>query len=206
MLALVIACNSKTLVDKFLYCRAYGATLQMLKETPVRFRFIGPGIDSIDYRTLVQCDALGRVKGVCYRPRVDYLPLLPETRLQAYQRARQKLVDLFKDPSMMIEFRLHAGDCMVFDNTRMLHGRSAFRPEDGVRQLQGCYIDINGPRNLYRILRRNNYHGWRVACRTRDFAWKVQSSFFSNILSSHQNSHPSYPVNHHLKNESVLAN
>jgi gamma-butyrobetaine dioxygenase len=42
----------------------------------------------------------------------------------------------------------------MFDNCRLLHGRTAFDPAEGVRHLQGCYIDIDGPRSLGRVLRR----------------------------------------------------
>ena len=37
---------------------------------------------------------------------------------------------------------------------RLLHGRTSFDPAEGLRHLQGCYIDIDGPRSLYRVLRR----------------------------------------------------
>ena len=43
---------------------------------------------------------------------------------------------------------------VMFDNCRLLHGRTAFDPADGLRHLQGCYIDIDGPRSLWRVLRR----------------------------------------------------
>ncbi|MCX7224134.1 MAG: TauD/TfdA family dioxygenase [Burkholderiales bacterium] len=43
---------------------------------------------------------------------------------------------------------------MIFDNNRVLHGRTAFNPAEGQRQLQGCYIDRDGPRSLYRVLQR----------------------------------------------------
>jgi gamma-butyrobetaine dioxygenase len=33
-----------------------------------------------------------------------------------------------------------------------LHGRTAFDPSEGHRQLQGCYIDRDGPRSRYRVL------------------------------------------------------
>lgn len=32
--------------------------------------------------------------------------------------------------------------------------RTGFDPREGLRYLQGCYIDIDGPRSLYRVLRR----------------------------------------------------
>jgi gamma-butyrobetaine dioxygenase len=42
----------------------------------------------------------------------------------------------------------------MMDNRRLLHGRTAFDPREGLRHLQGCYIDLDGPRSLYRVLRR----------------------------------------------------
>ena len=53
-----------------------------------------------------------------------------------------------------IRFLLQAGDLVMFDNCRLLHGRTGFDPAEGLRHLQGCYIDIDGPRSLYRVLRR----------------------------------------------------
>ncbi|MGO9933925.1 MAG: hypothetical protein ACLPV8_19230, partial [Steroidobacteraceae bacterium] len=47
-----------------------------------------------------------------------------------------------------------ARDDVMFDNCRLLHGRTGFDPAQGLRHLQGCYIDIDGPRSLYRVLRR----------------------------------------------------
>jgi gamma-butyrobetaine dioxygenase len=43
----------------------------------------------------------------------------------------------------------------MFDNCRLLHGRTGFDPQEGLRHLQGCYIDIDGPRSRYRVLRRS---------------------------------------------------
>ena len=53
-----------------------------------------------------------------------------------------------------IRFLLRAGELVMFDNCRLLHGRTGFDPSEGLRHLQGCYIDIDGPRSLWRVLRR----------------------------------------------------
>ena len=113
------------------------AALELLKRVPLRFRFLGPGLDSVDRRPLVRCDGQGRVVGLHYSPRVDYLPLLSAAELEAYQSARRRLAELFEEPALRIEFRLQAGECMMFDNVRMLHGRGAFDATLGARQLQG---------------------------------------------------------------------
>ena len=53
-----------------------------------------------------------------------------------------------------IDLELRAGELVMFDNCRLLHGRTGFDVADGLRHLQGCYIDMDGPRILYRMLRR----------------------------------------------------
>jgi gamma-butyrobetaine dioxygenase len=45
---------------------------------------------------------------------------------------------------------------MMFDNRRLLHGRTSFDPQEGLRHLQGCYIDVDWPRSLYRVLSRGS--------------------------------------------------
>ena len=51
----------------------------------------------------------------------------------------------------MVTFRLDAGDCVIFDNTRLLHARTAFA-ETGERHLQGCYADLDALSSTLRIL------------------------------------------------------
>jgi gamma-butyrobetaine dioxygenase len=102
----------------------------------------------------VQRDAGGRMTGVHYSPRLDYLPLLDAGTTRRFQRARRRLSELFADPRFELRFPLRSGELMMFDNSRVLHGRTAYDPDEGRRHLQGCYIDLDGPRSLYRTLGR----------------------------------------------------
>jgi gamma-butyrobetaine dioxygenase len=128
--------------------------LQLLASTPVRFRFIDANEELIEHRPIVQRDVSGRMTGVHYSPRLDYLPLLDVTTMRRYQRARRRLSELFADPRFELRFPLKAGELMMFNNSRVLHGRTAYDPNEGHRHLQGCYIDLDGPKSLYRTLRR----------------------------------------------------
>ncbi|HXP57833.1 MAG TPA: TauD/TfdA family dioxygenase, partial [Streptosporangiaceae bacterium] len=47
--------------------------------------------------------------------------------------------------------RLSPGDCLVFDNTRVLHGRTGFT-STGDRLLQGCYADLDGLASTLAVL------------------------------------------------------
>jgi gamma-butyrobetaine dioxygenase len=128
--------------------------LELLATTPIRFRFIDANEELIEHRPIVQRDAGGRMTGVHYSPRLDYLPLLDGDTTRRFQRARRRLSELFADSRFELRFPLRAGELMMFNNSRVLHGRTAYDPNEGHRHLQGCYIDLDGPRSLYRTLGR----------------------------------------------------
>ncbi len=54
----------------------------------------------------------------------------------------------------MAEFRLKPGDTMVFNNRRMLHGRSAFTASSPTsnRILHGCYVNVDEFASQYQYL------------------------------------------------------
>jgi gamma-butyrobetaine dioxygenase len=56
-------------------------------------------------------------------------------------------------PELMLTFRLGPGDCVVLDNTRILHARTGFGAAGG-RHLQGCYADLDGVASTLAVLRR----------------------------------------------------
>ncbi|MDE2051450.1 MAG: TauD/TfdA family dioxygenase, partial [Gammaproteobacteria bacterium] len=118
------------------------------------FRFIDASEELIERRPIVQRDLGGQITGVHYSPRLDFLPLLDPATTRRFQRARRRLSELFADPRFELRFPLRAGELMMFNNSRVLHGRTAYDPNEGHRHLQGCYIDLDGPRSLYRTLKR----------------------------------------------------
>ena len=145
-----------TLADSLSACEALAAEnphgLAVLSTTPVRFRFVDQDNELIERRPIIRRDAYGTIRGVHYSPRLDYLPLLDDKDLKRFHRARRRLGELFTDPRFEIRFPLRPGDLLFFDNSRVLHGRTAFDPGEGLRHVQGCYIDADGPRSLYRVL------------------------------------------------------
>ena len=57
------------------------------------------------------------------------------------------------DPARQLNVRLGPGDCLIFDNTRVLHVRTAFA-RGGARHLQGCYADLDGLLSTLAVLGR----------------------------------------------------
>ena len=126
----------------------------LLSEVPVRFEYRDADTQLVSVKPMIEVDAAGQMTGVHYSPRLDDIPLMSDTDTRRYHGARKRLGLLFEDPAYELRFKLDPGQLMIFDNNRVLHGRTAFDPSEGHRQLQGCYIDRDGPRSLYRVLRR----------------------------------------------------
>ena len=63
---------------------------------------------------------------------------LPFERVDAWYRAHDRFVRILRDPRHHYRFALRAGDVLVYDNRRMLHGRTAFA---GPRWVRGVYFD-----------------------------------------------------------------
>ena len=78
----------------------------------------------------------------------------PELMDEMYE-AYQIFETTSHDKKFQIKFRLEAGDCMIFDNRRILHGRTAFEAQSGNRHLRGCYVDRDELRSRVRLLEGN---------------------------------------------------
>ena len=50
-------------------------------------------------------------------------------------------LDLVNSSDYQIRFPLQAGDLIMFDNRRVLHGRGEFYPKTGDRALRGTYVE-----------------------------------------------------------------
>jgi gamma-butyrobetaine dioxygenase len=147
-----------TLVDGFAAAEALrardGEAFRLLSQTPVRFRYRDATTDLVASAPPIELDVTGRLLAVHFSPRLDFVPLQPPSQLASYYGARRAFDHLLRSPEFEIRFLLDAGELVMMDNRRLLHGRTGFDPAEGLRHLQGCYIDIDGPRSLYRVLRR----------------------------------------------------
>jgi len=131
---------------------------RLLSQTAVRFRYRDATTDLVASAPPIQLDVRGAVQAVHFSPRLDFVPLQPAAQLTRYYRARQAFDHLLRSPEFEIRFLLDAGELVMMDNCRLLHGRTGFDPAEGLRHLQGCYIDIDGPRSRFRVLRRRRAH------------------------------------------------
>ncbi len=75
---------------------------------------------------MIALDEFGDVVGIRFNDRVAAPLSLPPDQIEPYYRAYRRLVELSADPRYIIARRLQPGDIAIFDNHRILHGRSAF--------------------------------------------------------------------------------
>ncbi|XP_078671845.1 putative gamma-butyrobetaine dioxygenase isoform X2 [Branchiostoma floridae x Branchiostoma belcheri] len=92
------------------------------------------------------------VIAVNWAPQFEGPLSVPEDDVEAYYKAYRRFLQAMQD-SPLKERRLEAGDCIIFNNRRMLHSRRAFTLAPGtVRHLQGCYINIDEFKSQVQVL------------------------------------------------------
>ncbi|MGA0120272.1 MAG: TauD/TfdA family dioxygenase [Methylophilaceae bacterium] len=147
-----------TLVDGFAVAEYIKKTdpeaFKALTETNIRFEFQDKDIVLENWGELIELDDDGDYKQVRYSTRVDYVPPLTQEKLSVFYRARKLLGDLYCSSQFELKFKLKPGDIMMFDNHRLLHGRTAYDANEGARHLQGCYLEFDATDGKLRHLAR----------------------------------------------------
>ena len=127
---------------------------EALRTTKIRFRFVDKDTELVTHRPIIETDDNGVFVAIHFSPRLDFVPLLPPAQLDRFFAARALINDLLKSPRFECKFLLQEGEVFMFDNRRMLHGRTGYDAASGPRHLQGCYIDADATRSRYRVLSR----------------------------------------------------
>jgi gamma-butyrobetaine dioxygenase len=113
----------------------------LLTRIPIPYRFHDRDYDIRVHRPLVGLDERGRVFDVRYSAHLmDAFDMEAEVMI-AYYRALRLFMAETRNAANIIAFKLCAGEMVVFDNRRVLHGREAFDPATGHRLLKGFYVD-----------------------------------------------------------------
>jgi gamma-butyrobetaine dioxygenase len=111
--------------------------------------------DAFDMRArqqVIELDVHGNISGVTISQHHADIFDLPQRDLDRYYPAFCRFGKMMRQEEYLMRFRLNAGDCIVFDNHRIVHGRDAYSAASGHRHLRGCYIDRGEMRSTYRVL------------------------------------------------------
>jgi len=139
------------------------AAFDVLTSTPVTFGYSDATAELTATAPMISLDARGLITQIRFNSRslrplavADATgpgPLSGPVGADAFYQAYRAFAAVLSRPGLMLTFRLGPGDCVVFDNTRILHARTAFTAA-GSRHLQGCYADLDGIESTVAVLRR----------------------------------------------------
>lgn len=129
----------------------------ILSSTPVTFAWGDANTSLHAHRPMIELDPLGQIRSLRFNNRSLQTLRMAAERLPEYYDAYRHFARILDRPELMYEFRLDAGDCVIFDNTRILHARTAFKESSsGKRHLQGCYADLDGLESTITVLERSS--------------------------------------------------
>jgi len=128
---------------------------EILTTINVLFKFVDKDIILENYGKLIELDHNGNYLQSIFSGRLDYVPYLDPLKLEKFYSARKKLYHLYESEEFELNFRLDSGMLMMFDNIRVLHGRTEYDVNTGFRHLQGCYIDHDSTEGKLRRLKSN---------------------------------------------------
>jgi gamma-butyrobetaine dioxygenase len=118
---------------------------QVLTATPVEFAFAGPGGERYAAcAPVIETTADGRLRALRVNHRALRPPPLASGVVEVWYEAYFDLYQRLHAPAARLQRKLAPGEMVMFDNRRVLHGRSAFGVASGRRWLQGCYAERDG--------------------------------------------------------------
>lgn len=121
----------------------YPEAFELLTQVRLPYRFSDGQADLRSRVPFIETDQAGNVLKVRYNNRSIAPFILPFDEQRAFYQAYRLWAEVLSAPELALTFRLEPGDCLVFDNTRVMHARTAFT-DGGRRHLQGAYSDLDG--------------------------------------------------------------
>ncbi|MGB4408759.1 MAG: TauD/TfdA family dioxygenase [Burkholderiaceae bacterium] len=125
---------------------------RLLCEVAIPFRFHDDTADIRIHRPVITLDSKGEVIEIRYNAHIAGVFQMPVDIMPAYYRAYRAYMAKTRDPMYRLAIKLEAGQMVVFDNRRILHGRDSFDPSTGIRHFRGCYVDRGEFRSRLRLL------------------------------------------------------
>jgi gamma-butyrobetaine dioxygenase len=126
----------------------------VLTRTPVPFHYRSKDAELYAERPLIQLSCAGEISAVHYNNRsIAPLRIDPRATVRFY-RAYRVFAELLREPGHQLRFALRDGDLVLFDNQRILHGRTAFSSARHARHFRGCYLTRDSVYSETALLRR----------------------------------------------------
>ncbi len=125
---------------------------KLLSEISIPFFCEHDTYDARSRQTVIELDQHGEVSGLTISQHMADIFDLDQELLDDYYPAFCRFGRMLQEDKYMMRFLMKGGECMVFDNHRIVHGRAAYSATTGDRYLRGCYVDRGEMRSTYRAL------------------------------------------------------
>ena len=130
----------------------------ILTSTWINFRFSDASTDLRSRVPMIELNDNSEIVKVRYNNRSIDTIKLPENKIRHFYKAYRHWSEIIERDDLKITFKLSEGDLMLFDNTRIMHARTAFSKK-GKRHLQGAYTDLDGLYSLLNVLENRLQNG-----------------------------------------------
>ncbi|KAK0744589.1 hypothetical protein B0T21DRAFT_344772 [Apiosordaria backusii] len=100
-----------------------------------------------------------------------------DDRLRRWRDAAEKFQKLLEKEENIYEVKMKPGECVIFDNSRVLHGRREFETSTGSRWLKGTYVtpQVYRAKETELVRRLNKGRVWPVdSAEERGRIWKLE--------------------------------
>ena len=145
------------LVDGFAVIERLGReapdSLAVLARAPIRYAYRDQQAELETDVPVVSLNGDGAPAALHLNNRSKGVPAGSVEAVRDWYDAYLALLAVVDDPGQQIVFQLEPGDLVLFDNERILHGRTGFAG-GGSRHLQGCYADRDGLLSTLAVLAR----------------------------------------------------
>ena len=121
----------------------------------INFRFSDDKTDLRSRVPMIEVNDNHEVIKVRYNNRSIDTINLPSEKIRPFYLAYRHWGEVIERDELKVIFQLVPGEIIIFDNTRVMHARTAFS-DKGKRHLQGAYTDLDGLYSLLNILENRN--------------------------------------------------
>jgi gamma-butyrobetaine dioxygenase len=125
-----------------------------LTSTPRTFRYEDATTWLRASAPIITVNSDGDVRAIRWNDRSIEPPAVAPRVIAEVYRATRLFAAILDRPELHLHVTLGSGDCIIFDNTRILHARTAFDGGADARHLQGCYADLDGLASTVAVLER----------------------------------------------------
>jgi gamma-butyrobetaine dioxygenase len=131
------------------------AAFELLSTHDVEFRFHDANCDIRARAPTIAASRDGQLQRIRFNNWLRSPMVMADNLVGPMYAALDRFWRMLRDPHYRLQLRLEPGCLIAYDNSRVLHGRTAFDPRSGERHLRGCYLTLDDLQSTLRLLERS---------------------------------------------------